>query len=425
MKTTETFDDAGEAAASSRRHGAVERARDHLPMPGTTGRPEIVIFYMDAGGGHRAAARALAAAAEEQDLPFAIRLVSLQDVLEPLDFMKRLTGRSSEDTYNGLIRRGQTRFLPAMLHVLHAVIRVRQRAFTGAVARALGAWRPAAVVSVLPNFNAVLRDAVRLSHPGVPFLVSLTDYADYPPHFWIEPGIDRAIVGGAHAVEQAAQAGLARDRISRTSGMPLRPAFHRGGGAEARARVRHELGFVDEDFVVLMLFGGKGAPEMEPLAGQLLAAPAGFRVVAVCGENPELVAQLSALEGRARGRLRTFGYTDRVADLMAAADLLATKPGPGSLAEAFHQRLPVVVTCDARTIPQERYNAHFVRQQGMGVVVRSWREIPAAAAAFAREEAASGATRARLAALPANRAVYEILEIVVAEIGARGLTPSP
>lgn len=388
-------------------------------MPEPAGSPEIVIFYMDAGGGHRAAARALAAAADERGLPFPVRLVSLQDVLEPLDFVKRWTGLSSEETYNGLIRRGHTRFLPQMLHVLHAVIRARHRAFVGAVARALAASRPAAVVSVLPNFNAVLRDAVRLSHPGVPFLVSLTDYADFPPRFWIEPGIDRAIVGTSHAVEQAVAVGLERERVSQTSGMPLRPAFHRGGGHEARARVRAELGCVDEDFVVLLLFGGKGAPEMEPLAARLLASPAAFRVAAVCGDNPALVSRVAALEERARGRLRVFGYTDRIADLMAAADLLATKPGPGSLAEAFHQALPVVVTCDARTIPQERYNARLVREQGLGVVVGSWRDIPDAAAAFAREEGASGATRARLRALPPNRAVYEILEIVEREIASR------
>lgn len=380
--------------------------------------PEILIFYMDAGGGHRAAAKALAAAAEEQRLPCRIRLLSLQDVLAPLDFVKRLTGRSSEDAYNGLIRRGHTRFLVPMLRVLHGVIRVQHRAFVRLLAKALTAHRPAAVVSVLPNFNAVLRDAVRASHPGVPFIVSLTDFADFPPRFWFEPGIDHAIVGSAHAVEQGVALGIPRERISRTSGMPLRPAFYAGGGPQARAALRGELGFVDEDFVVLLLFGGKGAPEMAPLAERLLASPAAFRVVAVCGDNPRLVERVRGLEARARGRLRTFGYTDRIADLMAAADLLATKPGPGSLAEAFHQALPVIVTSDAKTIPQERYNARLVAEQGLGVVVRSWKEIPEAAAAFAREEAATGATRARLRALPRNRAVYEILEVVTGRIAS-------
>ncbi len=388
-------------------------------MESPPAREEIVIFYMDAGGGHRAAARALAAAAAERGLPHPVRLLSLQDSLAPLDFVKRYTGRSAEDTYNGMIRRGQTRFLVPMLRFLHGVIRLRHRAFVARLADTLARLRPAVVVSVLPNFNAALRDAVRRSHPDVPFVVSLTDFADFPPHFWIEPGVDRVIVGTEHAARQAASLGVPRDRISRTSGMPLRPAFYRGGGPEARERVRRELAFVAEDFVILLLFGGKGAPEMEPLAERLLASPAAFRLIAVCGENEDLTARIGRLEERSRGRLRCFGYTDRVADLMAAADLLATKPGPGTLAEAFHQRLPVIVPCDARTIPQERYNARLVREQGLGAVVDSWKRIPEAAAAFAREEAATGATRARLRALPENRAVYEILEIVVREATTR------
>jgi UDP-N-acetylglucosamine:LPS N-acetylglucosamine transferase len=394
-------------------------------MPSAEPHPEVLIFYMDAGGGHRAAARALATAAEERQAPFAIRLLSLQDALEPLDFVKRYTGRTSEETYNGMIRKGQTRFLVPMLWILHGVIRLRQTAFVERVAEVLTGFRPGAVVSVLPNFNGVLRDAVRRSHPGVPFIVALTDLADFPPHFWIEPGIDRVIVGSSHAARQARELGLLPAQVSQTSGMPLRPAFHRGGGPEARERVRAELGFVDEDFVVLLLFGGKGAPEMQPLSERLLASPAAFRVVAVCGDNEALAGRLRPLEERGRGRLRVFGYTDRVADLMAAADLLATKPGPGSLAEAFHQRLPVIVTCDARTIPQERYNARFVREQGLGIVVGSWKQVPGAAAAFAREEKAHGTTRTRLRALPANRAVYEILEILQGELSARGALSRP
>jgi UDP-N-acetylglucosamine:LPS N-acetylglucosamine transferase len=87
------------------------------------------------------------------------------------------------------------------------------------------------------------------------------------------------------------------------------------------------------------------------------------------------MAEVEAGDGR---RLRRLGFTDRVADYLAACDVLVTKPGPGSLAEAFHQGVPVVVACNAHTIPQERYNARLVRERGLGIAVRSWRQIPAA-----------------------------------------------
>ena len=47
--------------------------------------------------------------------------------------------------------------------------------------------RPDMVVSLIPNFNRPMYDAVAAARPAVPYVTLLTDFADYPPHFWIEP----------------------------------------------------------------------------------------------------------------------------------------------------------------------------------------------------------------------------------------------
>src|SRR5512147_2019595 len=99
----------------------------------------------------------------------------------------------------------------------------------------------------MPNFNGVMRDALREAWPGVPLVVVLTDFADFPPRFWIEPGLDRVVVGTDEA------------RESRVSGMVLHPRFYRAGGRGARARVRDELDLAPVDFAVTLLFGGKGS----------------------------------------------------------------------------------------------------------------------------------------------------------------------
>jgi UDP-N-acetylglucosamine:LPS N-acetylglucosamine transferase len=119
-------------------------------------------------------------------------------------------------------------------------------------------------------------------------------------------------------------------------------------------------------------------------------------------------------------RLRRLGFTERVAELLAACDLLVTKPGPGSLAEAFHQRVPVVVACNAHTIPQERYNARLVREMGLGLTVRHWREIPVAVRALRLDPPRLAGYRSRVAALPPNRAVFEVLDLVARTLGAAG-----
>ena len=116
-----------------------------------------------------------------------------------------------------------------------------------------------------------------------------------------------------------------------------------------------------------------------------------------------------------------LGFTDQVAEILAGSDLLVTKPGPGSLSEAFHQRVPVVVTRNVHTIPQERFNTEFVRDRGLGLVVPHWREIPAAVLGLFRNAAARASMRGRIAALPPNRAVYEVIDVIAREAG---VTPS-
>ncbi len=373
----------------------------------------VLLFTIDAGGGHRAAARALVAAAEETQSPVRFRVENFQEVLLPLDLLRRTTGVSLETAYNLILKHRASALMVPLLRVMHGAIRVRRRTLV----RTLADWlrrgaRPDAVVSVFPNFNGVLQDAVREAIPGVPLVVVLTDLADFPPRFWIEPGLDRVVVGTAEAAEQAVALGVKPASVSRVSGMILHPRFYANGGPGVRQRVRAELGLEPGDFTVTLLFGGKGSPELVPLAERLLDGDRALRVIAVCGDNPPLYDRLAPLDSRSGGRLRRFGFTDRVAELLAASDLLVTKPGPGSLSEAFHLRVPAVVTRNVHTIPQERFNTELVAKRGLGLVVSSWREIPGAVARLRGEPGRLDAMRASLAALPPNRAVYEVLEVI-------------
>jgi UDP-N-acetylglucosamine:LPS N-acetylglucosamine transferase len=382
--------------------------------------PEVLAYVLDAGGGHRAAARALEAAAALSPRGWSFRVANLQDVLAPADFTRRLTGRPMEHTYNAMVRKKWTRFLVPMLRTLQWGIGRMRHPLSRLVAEHLAAVRPVLIVSLIPNFNRVLADARRRACPDVPFLVVLTDLADFPPHFWMEKDVDRVVVATEHAVAQARDLGFAPSAVSRTSGMILHPRFHAPDPA-ARQRTRRELGIGAEDFTVLVLFGGKGSPEVHPLCAALLRLSPRWHVIAICGDNPRLLSSVSELGETAGGRLHCFGFTDRVLDLMSATDVLATKPGPGTLAEAFHCRLPTVVPSNAHTIPQERFNAVFLQENELGVVVRHWRDIPAAVSSLAADPVRRARMRRRLEALPENRAVFEVLDVIEAELVHRGV----
>jgi 1,2-diacylglycerol 3-beta-galactosyltransferase len=104
------------------------------------------------------------------------------------------------------------------------------------------------------------------------------------------------------------------------------------------------------------------------------------------------------------------GFTREVPRYMQLADYFVGKPGPGSISEAVAMRLPMIVECNSWTLPQERYNATWLREQGMGMVLPNFRGI-----ARAVEELLEPNTYAQCRQATAqsqNRAVFEIPEIL-------------
>ena len=83
----------------------------------------IDLIYFDAGGGHRAAARALQAAIAQQQRPWQVRLVHLMHVLDPQRRFERLTRKDPEFLYNWRLQRGWTLGLEPELRLLQGVIR--------------------------------------------------------------------------------------------------------------------------------------------------------------------------------------------------------------------------------------------------------------------------------------------------------------
>jgi UDP-N-acetylglucosamine:LPS N-acetylglucosamine transferase len=202
----------------------------------------------------------------------------------------------------------------------------------------------------------------------------LTDMADLPPHFWIEPGQrQHFICGTARAVEQARAMGHADERIHATSGMVIRPDFY-APPLPDRAAQRQRLGLDAHTPTGLVMFGGHGAQVMERIARELDDVP----LVLVCGHNQRLAQRLRALPASAPRVV--LGFSTDVPQLMQCCDFFIGKPGPGSLSEAVQQGLPVIVVRNAWTLPQERYNTQWVIENRAGLAIPSFSQIGSAVA---------------------------------------------
>src|SRR6185503_8593170 len=125
----------------------------------------------------------------------------------------------------------------------------------------------------------------------------------------------------------------------------------------------------------IVLFGGHGSKVMYEITERLDDAKAPVQLILICGRNEELAAKLHAKKWSMP--VHVMGFTKEVHRLMRAADFLIGKPGPGSIAEAMVRKLPVLIECNAWTLPQERYNTQWVQEQQVGIVLKSFKDVVA------------------------------------------------
>lgn len=368
---------------------------------------KIHVLFHDGGGGHRNAALALQTVAAQQQRPWQIELIQFQELTDQLDVLRKLTGIRIQEQYNILLRNGWTLGATQLLRVLQATIRLFHRPMVRLLSTYFREHPADLLVSVIPHFNRQIAEAWSAVYPERPFVTLITDLADFPPHFWIEPLEQQYVICGTErAVEQARAMGKQKSHIFATSGMILRPDFYRPNNSDPAA-LRRELGLQPNLPTGILLFGGFGSKVMYDIVERLDAARVPVQLIVICGRNDKLAEKFRSRSWNLP--LHVLGFTKEVHRLMRAADFLIGKPGPGSIAEAMVRRLPVILECNAWTMPQERYNTEWVIEKRVGIVLSSFDEImpglnqllePATFAEFRRNVAALN-----------NQAVFEIPEI--------------
>jgi UDP-N-acetylglucosamine:LPS N-acetylglucosamine transferase len=374
---------------------------------------KILVVFHDAGGGHRNAAIALQTIAAQQGRDWQVELVQFQDLTDRLDVLRKLTGIRIQQQYNIILQNGWTLGSKYLLRVLQLTIRLLH----GPMVRLLEEfWRthPAdLLVSVIPHFNREIYESWNAVYPGRPFVTLITDLADYPPRFWIEPIEEQYVIAGTErAVDQARAFGHDNSHIFQASGMILRPDFYVQEDVDPIA-LRKEMGLQPDLPTAIVLFGGHGSKVMLSIAERLDTAGVPLQLILICGRNDELAAKFRARKWNMP--VHVVGFTKEIHKLMRAADFLIGKPGPGSIAEAMVRKLPVLIECNSWTLPQERYNTEWVAEKRVGIVLQSFKEIVEGVRQIL-EPARLAEFRKNVAALN-NRAIFEIPEMLAQLLG--------
>ena len=364
-------------------------------------KPHIVFYFSDTGGGHRSAAEAIIEAMEQE---YYDRFTA-----EMVDFFKGFGPgpmRKMPELYPEMVKakalwqasfyatngRTQARVMTASLWPLMRSTMLR-----------LTEEHPAdLVVTVHPLATTSTLKALGARRP--PFVTVVTDLVTTHA-LWFDTRADRILLPTEVARQRALTCHMPPDKLE-VVGLPVAQRYCAPAGN--KQALRRRLDWPANLPIVLVVGGGEGMGPLAKTARAIDASGLPLGLAIVCGRNVKLQASLQAQ--RWKNPTFIYGFTREMPDFMRAADIIVTKAGPGTIAEALNASLPIILY--SKIAGQEDGNVAFVESEGAGIwapkpelvvqALRRWISRP--------EEIRQIIEAARRAARPeASRRVAQIL----------------
>jgi processive 1,2-diacylglycerol beta-glucosyltransferase len=328
---------------------------------------KILIFSASIGEGHDLPARVIAEGITQQEPGAEVEIVDSLALVNPLvrrlvldssRFHSKWGNRLFDLSYKLITDVRPTRWFAARLTQFLAARPIR---------RAVLERAPDVAVSTYPGATEVLGDLRAKGKIDVPVVSAITDLASL--RFWAHPGVDLHLITHPESAEEVAEMAPASEILC-VRGL----TDHRFYEPRDQADARRDLGLPLEGPVVLVSGGGWAVGDLEGAAEESLALP-GSTVVCLCGRNDELRAKL-AEHFAGEPRVIVEGFTERMPDWFAAADLLVHSTAGLTVLEAIMRGCGVVSY--GWGIGHVRVNNEAFTRFGLAEVAGSRQELPGA-----------------------------------------------
>ena len=361
---------------------------------------KMMVLYAQAGGGHRKAAEAIAEQGTSQG-----HLMQLVDALKEV-------GPLEDQAICGSYRL-MARYIPQAFGLLYrqanketglSQLTVRLNEFYAhRLLSVIEDCQPDVIISTYHFASEMVSHLKTQGKVQAPLVCVITDYGLH--RAWLAPQIDAYAVACEEMVAQLSNAGVSRKKIH-VSGMPVGANFaHPKDPAACKA----QLNLLPDLPLVLMMAGSFGVDKVIQMYQAAAALEENFQLAVITGRNPHLYESLRQLLPHSPKPTKLVSFTHKVADYMAAADLLVTKPGGMTVSEALAMELPMVVF-DA--IPgQEEDNAHFLTARGLAEEVQNSAEAAEAIARLMRCPGRLEAMRQSCRRFGHKQAAAEIIDL--------------
>lgn len=335
----------------------MDPAPEDRPIP-----MKVVVSYVPAGSGHQRASEALAAAIQQRHPEAEVELL---DALRGVDGCYRWAYTKG---YLQLIRQMPAlwglsyyatdhRWFAPVSQRLH---RINNHWHGRGLERLLIQMKPDAIFGT--HFFP-MEVASYLKQTGQIQAKLITVITDYFPHeLWAALAVDRYVVGSPKAREELIRRGIPPERIE-VLGIPINPKFLQH--LERRA-LAQKLGIDPERFTVLIGSGGGGVGPVAELVKCLGQLSVPLQILVVAGTNDRLFRRLEQQRAKIHHPMKVYGFINFMDELMDVSDLIVTKSGGLTCAEAAVKKLPMILL---RPIPgQEMRNARYLEDLGTALL---------------------------------------------------------
>lgn len=216
-------------------------------------------------------------------------------------------------------------------------------------------YSPTAVVCTHATPAGMVAQLVKKHKLHIPSIAVVTDFTVH--RLWVYPEVDHYFVAHSEMQEDLAHWGVPHTR-SQVVGIPV---DHNFLVTSDRKKILTDLQLDYRMKTLLIMGGGAGVVPMDQIALACDEVDAQFQIIAVAGNNHSMYRKIASLQGDFRHRIKALGFVNNVHELMAASDLLISKPGGMTSAEAVCRGLPMIIF---KPIPgQEEANTQYLVNQ--------------------------------------------------------------
>jgi len=328
---------------------------------------QVLIISADIGEGHDLPARAVAREFKDEDPDAQVSVVNGLPAMGPV--LTKVLRENSAFMFQWLPWLFDLQYMLFMYFPPTRWLAKRLLTAFGrrGLMRLIRAHDPDVIISTYPGVTCVLGELRRKGRLDVPCYSSVTDLAGL--RFWAHPGIDLHFVTHPESMEEVEH--IAGAGSVRWAKPPTSPAFL---AARSRADARRALGLPQDGRMIAVSGGGWGVGDLAGATRAALAVPDAM-VLCLCGRNDKLRAKVLKRFG-SEPRLRVMGFTDRMGDVLAAADVLVHSSAGLTVLEAIIRGCPVVSY--GFGVGHVRASNAALERFGLAQVARSERDLPPA-----------------------------------------------